>query len=377
MSLDPRDLVGLAGTFLGDIDEQARAVLLRDAKLLEVRRGHAVFEGQDGVPRVAFVIEGTVRTYMLGRAGRELTIRFARSGSVVTTSAPGTSGFRIPIGLRAITDSTLVELDFDTITDLRTSNPQVNWVMVDEITRRLEDVYMALMSTVQGTIRERLAATLLDTAETDKGGSLRAHVSQRELANVLGTAREVVSRTLADLQRDGLVETGRRGVAIRDPSGLVGQAGPWWAPAQLVATHVSDVPPSSLDASPIPVLAVDTSGAIVYASPSAAATFGWEVRELVGRQLTDLLPSHVAQQFRAVAGEFGPSVAPGAIGLGRVFRGRRADGTRFPAEISIITRSAGGGAMFATVVDVSYRAALRRLLAERSSATTPTPPPAA
>jgi len=105
------------------------------------------------------------------------------------------------------------------------------------------------------------------------------------------------------------------------------------------------------------------SGSIVYASPSAAATFGWSVRELVGRPLTDLMPPDVDEPVRAAMAGFMATAGRGPIGLGRTLHGRRADGSVFPAEISMISRSAGGGAMFASVVDVSYRAALRRLLA--------------
>lgn len=374
LALVSRDLVGLTGTFLGDISEQSRDALLRDATLLEVRRGHRVFDRGGSVPRVALVVEGTVRTYLVGRNGRQVTVRFARGRSIVTTSTPGMSGFRVTIGLQAINDCTLAELSVNTLTALQSADTHLNRVFVEELTRRIEDVYRAFMSTAQGTMRERLAAVLLETAEPDQHGSLTAHVSQRDLATWLGTAREVVSRTLAELQRDGLVETGRRGIVVPRPTDLVGQAWPWWTPSVLFASDASADPRSALDASPIPVLAFDNSGSIVYASPSAAATFGWSVRELVGRPLTDLMPPDAGEPIRAALADFVATAGRGPIGLRRPLRGQRADGSVFPAELSMISRSAGGGAIFVSVLDVSYRAALRRLLSapNRSADAEPT-----
>ena len=45
-------------------------------------------------------------------------------------------------------------------------------------------------------------------------------MSQQELADAVGTAREVVVRILRDLREDGLVTTGRDGITILDPGRL-------------------------------------------------------------------------------------------------------------------------------------------------------------
>lgn len=69
----------------------------------------------------------------------------------------------------------------------------------------------------------RTAARRLDVAaeaQTGPAGALFVPLRQQELADAVSTAREVVARTLRDLSAAGLVETSRRGVRLRDASGL-------------------------------------------------------------------------------------------------------------------------------------------------------------
>lgn len=377
MQLQQRDLSGLAGTFLGDIDDDARQALFADAALIEVPRGRQVFADGGDEPRMAFLLEGNTRTYLPGPGGRQLTVRYARAGSVVATGTPGVAGNRTEIKIQAVTACALLDLNPTTVRGLMLTNPGVARAVAVELTRRLEDVHRHFAATVLGTIRERLAAHLLDTAETSTRGGLIAPVGQQALADALGSAREVVSRALTDMQRDGLVNVARGGIVLVEPSLLVAVAGRWWLPTRLSAIDLSLDPAATLDASPNPVLALDAGGDIVYASPSVAATFGWTPHELVGQNISLLLPPEIVEPFRAIVGTFMSQAKPGPIGLGSRFHGRRSDGSVFPAEITILpARGPSGRLVFAAVLDIGYRTALRTFLSERF-ATDRTPPTSA
>jgi CRP-like cAMP-binding protein len=72
-----------------------------------------------------------------------------------------------------------------------------------------------------------VARHLLDLAAAQAGRRpLIAKVTQQELADAVGTVREVVARTLRELRRDGVVNTGRAGVAISSPERLLAEAYP-------------------------------------------------------------------------------------------------------------------------------------------------------
>jgi CRP/FNR family transcriptional regulator len=87
------------------------------------------------------------------------------------------------------------------------------------------------------TVRQRVARHLLDMASERvpepasaprPRSELTVNVSQRELAEAVGTAREVVVRVLRELRQDGVVRTGRDQIVIADPDRLIRESG--WNP---------------------------------------------------------------------------------------------------------------------------------------------------
>jgi CRP-like cAMP-binding protein len=88
--------------------------------------------------------------------------------------------------------------------------------------RRLVGIIEELSFT---TIRQRLIATLLKVAESEgkktaRGIEFQLPATHQELANQLGTVRELVSRNLMRLQAEGLLDVDARQIAIKNIDGL-------------------------------------------------------------------------------------------------------------------------------------------------------------
>jgi CRP/FNR family cyclic AMP-dependent transcriptional regulator len=73
------------------------------------------------------------------------------------------------------------------------------------------------------TIASRLAALLLELASDDPMSVVRA--THQELADMLGTWRETVSKTLQDFRRRGMIASGRRQLTLLDKEMLQLEAG--------------------------------------------------------------------------------------------------------------------------------------------------------
>jgi CRP/FNR family transcriptional regulator len=88
--------------------------------------------------------------------------------------------------------------------------------------RRLVGIIEELSFT---TIRQRLITALLRLAEsqgkqTERGIEFQLPASHQELANQLGTVRELISRNLMRLQAEGLLEVDARQIVVKDMKGL-------------------------------------------------------------------------------------------------------------------------------------------------------------
>jgi CRP/FNR family transcriptional regulator len=84
---------------------------------------------------------------------------------------------------------------------------------------RLYDVLEELAGNTFASVRQRVARHLLDLAASRPAASdqLTVSVSQQDLANSVGSVREVVARVLADLRTEHLVSTSPGRVEILDP----------------------------------------------------------------------------------------------------------------------------------------------------------------
>jgi CRP/FNR family transcriptional regulator, cyclic AMP receptor protein len=224
-----QDASGLAAnpalrkSFLSVFPPDSLEQLLADAIRLEIPAG-GVFYREGDSPRLALVLDGLIRVYLTSPEGRQVTVRYARRGEVL--GAPLVVGGSVDVRGQALVASTLVMLNVHTLRDLARGDAAVAWAVAEEVTRRLFAVLEAFGSTAFGTVRERVARHLLDlAAERQRGAKLLAPVSQQELADAVGTVREVVARVLRELRDAGLVETTRGGVLVIDPAGLHNEVG--------------------------------------------------------------------------------------------------------------------------------------------------------
>ncbi|MGB0065719.1 MAG: Crp/Fnr family transcriptional regulator, partial [Terracidiphilus sp.] len=88
--------------------------------------------------------------------------------------------------------------------------------------RRLVGIIEELSFT---TVRQRLIAMLVklahsDGKETERGIEIVLPATHQELANQLGTVRELISRNLMRLGAEGLLDVDARQIVIRDLKGL-------------------------------------------------------------------------------------------------------------------------------------------------------------
>jgi CRP/FNR family transcriptional regulator, cyclic AMP receptor protein len=209
------------GSFLLTLDETTRARLLADAVRLDVPAGSVLYRDREA-SRMGVVLAGLIRVYLTSAEGRQVTVRYARDGDVLGTAV--TVNGPIAVSVQAITDTTLLIFSVDRVRAIGQTDARFAWAVAEEVARRLNDVLEAFAGTAFGSVRQRLARHLLDLAAAQPRASLSlAPVSQQELADAVGSVREVVTRALRDMRDEGLVDTSRQGIVLLDPTGLSAQ----------------------------------------------------------------------------------------------------------------------------------------------------------
>jgi CRP-like cAMP-binding protein len=186
--------------------------VLEGSRLAHHRAGSVAFH--PGPPPRAFLLEkGLARVYVSVQDGRQATAAFVHPGNLVgarnlvrgislTEDPPLTS-------VQAVVDSTLRLLDIATVSKLAATDIDVISAIATHLATRVHHDLRLIAVRSLGTINERLAFDLLDRASRSQldDGRLEARATHEDLADSIGSSREVVSRTLKGLRLAGIVET--------------------------------------------------------------------------------------------------------------------------------------------------------------------------
>ena len=190
--------------------------LIRSGQVIEFPSGHTVYAEADA-ERLAVVIHGLLRVYMLAGDGRQVSVRYVRPGDLL--GAPALIAGPAPVFVQAVTSGNAFFFDADHVKRAARSDASLAWALAEESVHRLYDVLEELAGNTFASVRQRVARHLLDLATSRLGASptLTASVNQQDLANSVGSVREVVARVLAELRAEHLVRTSPGSVEILDP----------------------------------------------------------------------------------------------------------------------------------------------------------------
>jgi CRP-like cAMP-binding protein len=191
------------------------------------------FDPSKSAPETLFILkEGSVQLYGASEEGGHVPVDMVRLGSsfgemsLLSQTMNGMSA-------ECIEDCRLCVLPISALEALIGLKPIVALNVVQLLAARLSRAEERLEMTGYGRVRQRLAALLLKLAGAGQEVSGRSH---QQLAEEIWTARETVTRVLADFKVEGFIHVGRRRIVLTARRSLeeiasCGQARRQWLPA--------------------------------------------------------------------------------------------------------------------------------------------------
>ena len=180
---------------------------------MRVPAGAMLFDDRQACEGFLFVVEGSVRVSKCAPNGRELPLYRVGPGETCIISSACLLG-HTPYNARGVTetDTTLLlvpNADFQALL----GEAAFRDFIFQLFSERIADLMQLIEEVAFRKLDQRLAALLLG-----KGRSV--HTTHQQLADELGSVREIVSRLLKGFAEQGLVALAREQVDIVDPAGL-------------------------------------------------------------------------------------------------------------------------------------------------------------
>lgn len=174
-----------------------------------------------GSPSVGLyvVLGGRVRI-VRGSRGRQHLVHVAVRGDTMG-EIPVLDGMGYPATAIVAERSECLILAPDDVLDLVESDGRAARFLLDRLARRVRLLVERLESQTLGDVRSRVAGSLVGLSVEQESATVALPSPQAAWAEDLGTVRETLSREVARLARDGLIERAGRGrVRIVDEVGL-------------------------------------------------------------------------------------------------------------------------------------------------------------
>jgi CRP-like cAMP-binding protein len=173
---------------------------------------------RDRPGQVLAVVDGLVRAFTWTGSGHRVTTGYARSGELVGVASllSGSDNH----GAEALTHATLAVLSVDRLRDLVTVRPELGWTLAEHLAAQAVEAVRRLVDGTTRPATARVARHLLELAEHTPEGGILVRISHRGLADAVGTAREVVSRSISELRDNGILETGPGLIRVLDRDAL-------------------------------------------------------------------------------------------------------------------------------------------------------------
>lgn len=191
------------------------------------RKGEMLYYSGDQPSGLYCIHHGNVKIFKMGRDGKEQIVRLAHEGDILgyrsLISGEPYSSFAVPID-----DAQICHIPKHVFFNLITTNSDFSKRIMVLLSRELKAAEERIVEIAHKPVRERLAETLLLLHQTygteaDRR-TLGIKLTRVELANIIGTTSESVSRALSAFREMNIIEMNGRKIGIVNHNALLSEA---------------------------------------------------------------------------------------------------------------------------------------------------------
>ncbi len=179
------------------------------------QKGEILFSAQEKANGFFYVESGEVRVYKMDENGREVEVVRLGPGDFLGEAIVFVSS-EFPFFAQAVKDSEVLFFDRTTILRAIETEPSVAKFFVSLLASKCVVLSRRVESLGLLTVRQRLIQYLLSKCSGGQQCVIELKVKKSDLAKILGTIGETLSRNLKQMQEEGLIEVEGSRVRVVD-----------------------------------------------------------------------------------------------------------------------------------------------------------------
>ena len=189
-----------------------------------------IFTPGDRDDQLYFLLSGTVRLYKIYGDYKEATTALLKEGGIFGKLSL-VEGRWQDVFAETVTEARVASIQKAAIEQVIKSRPDFALKLFSSFSERLRQSDEVIESLLHREVATRLATLLINLADrfgtgNGTGTILDVRLTHQDLANMIASTREAVSKVMSEFQRDGYIEVRSRKIVILDRNSLSEYAGP-------------------------------------------------------------------------------------------------------------------------------------------------------
>lgn len=206
-------------TIFADLPQETLQDLARRVWQKPAEAGSVIVSQEEPGDALFVIATGKVKVVLYGDTGREIILSILRDGDFFGEMSLLDRQPR-SANVVAVEDSILLGLDREAFATHLTAHPTTALAVLAEMSRRLRHADEVIGNLALLDVYARVAHAIRDLAQkqgepADGGLLIKERPTQQEIAGLIGTSRETVSRALNDFTRRGLLEMQGKQILVR------------------------------------------------------------------------------------------------------------------------------------------------------------------
>jgi CRP/FNR family transcriptional regulator len=186
-------------------------------------RGEFILLESEPADALYFVVSGVVKVFKTSADGREQILQIVRPGESFN-DAPVFDGGPNPASAQAMGPVVLYGINNSDMGAILRTHPQVALNVIHVLSQKLRHLVSLVEDLSFKHVTARLAKILLEYAG-DGVGSAKPRLTQQEMAAMAGTAREMIGRSLKELEVEKIIRLEHHRIVVTDKEALKKWAG--------------------------------------------------------------------------------------------------------------------------------------------------------
>lgn len=197
--------------YFDELPETVLNDIAAHTQLRAYERGDLLFWEDDPAAGLHILERGSVKLYRVSPQGRQYIISVLTEGATCN-EVPAFDGGTNPVNVEALEASRVWVVETGILRDLVKSNPEFALKILNKFGQNLRNLVRKVSEMAFYQVTNRLARLITEMPAAEA----HPHWTQEQLAARLGTVREVVARSLKELEKSGAIRIEERRIHIAD-----------------------------------------------------------------------------------------------------------------------------------------------------------------